>query len=212
MRHFLWIALVIFTVLFASLSFAASEVEEKVQQLNTMMLAVLHSHGIPAVSIPPHMFLRLSDHKPGKVDFTLVRSYLDQGFVPVLFGDVVLDKKIGFSICSGDLLMLLLIKEFNVKKSIFVVDEDGLFTANPKIDKHATLIPEATVQDLSRLTTTLDAHADVTKGMAGKLEIISEIAQLGSDIILVNGNKDKRLYDILVGNQSVCTYIHGEKR
>jgi isopentenyl phosphate kinase len=186
--------------------------QEKVQQLNTMMLTILHNHNIPAVAIPPHAFLELTDHVPKKIDFSLFNNYIDQGFIPVTFGDVVLDKKIGFSICSGDLLMLLLAKEFKAEKIIFVVDEDGLYTANPKKDKHATLIQEATLKDLNRLTTSMDGHADVTKGMAGKLETISEITKLGIDTILLNGNKDKRLYDILVGNQTVCTHIHGEKR
>ena len=85
--------------------------------------------------------------------------------MPVSFGDVALDRKLGFSICSGDLLVQLLAAEFKPEKVIFVFDEDGLYSANPKDDKNATFIEHTTIKDLDKFTTQLNAHADVTKGM-----------------------------------------------
>ena len=72
------------------------------------------------------------------------------GFTPVTFGDVVSDKKLGFSICSGDLLMLLLAENLKPEKTIFIIDEDGLYTSNPKEDKNAELIESATKDQLNR--------------------------------------------------------------
>ena len=42
----------------------------------------------------------------------------------------------------------LMAEQFGCKAMIYVKDEDGLFTANPKTDKHATLIPKISVDEM----------------------------------------------------------------
>ncbi len=182
-----------------------------VQRLNNLVLASLHNHDLPAVSIPPHAVFSLSNHKLPTVKHSLFRAYLDLGFLPVGFGDVTLDSKLGFSICSGDLLMQVLATQFKPEKVIFVLDEDGLYSANPKLDKKATFLESASVKDLERLTTTANTHADVTKGMEGKLRTIQHIARHGVDTVLLNGNIHNRLYDTLKGKKTKHTIIHGVK-
>ena len=184
----------------------------KVQELNSLVLKSLHDKQIPAVSISPHAILKLDNRKPHKIDHNIFDEYLNQGFIPVTFGDVVLDKKLGFSICSGDLLVQMLVESFKPKKVIFVIDEDGLYTANPKTDKNARFIDTITVSDFNKLTITSNKYADVTKGMVGKIETIKNIADSGIDTVLLNGNIDNRLYDTLVGNDTKYTLIHGGKK
>ena len=180
-----------------------------VQKLNSLVLKSLHDNNIPAISIPPHSILQLNNHKLAQIDYNIFKEYLDEHFVPVTFGDVVLDKKLGFSICSGDLLVMALAEYFKPDKVIFVIDEDGLYTANPKIDKNAKFIDSMTMKDLENLTTTADKHTDVTKGMEGKIDTIKNIARDGIDTILLNGNKHNRLYSVLVGEDTKCTIVYG---
>jgi isopentenyl phosphate kinase len=142
-----------------------------VQQLNSLILTSLHNNKIHAVSLAPHALLTLEDHKPLTMDYKIFNQYLQKGFTPVTFGDVVLDKKLGFSICSGDLLIQMLAAYFKPDNVIFVLDEDGLFTSNPKIDPQALFIKRATVQELMHLTTIDDDHADVTKKMKRKTKL-----------------------------------------
>jgi isopentenyl phosphate kinase len=182
-----------------------------VQRLNNLVLASLHNHGIPAVSIPPHAILSLSNHNLSRVDYNIFKKYLALGFMPVSFGDVALDNQLGFSICSGDLLIQLLAAEFKPEKVIFVIDEDGLYSANPKTNKDAAFFEDTTVKELEKLTTSLDAHADVTEGMKGKIHTIKQIAKTGVDTILLNGNIHNRLYDTLKGKKVRSTIIYGDK-
>lgn len=42
----------------------------------------------------------------------------------------------------------LMAEQFGCKAMIYVKDEDGLFTANPKTDKHATFIPKISVDEM----------------------------------------------------------------
>jgi len=189
-----------------------SETHEKVQTLNSLVLKSLQKAGIPAVSISPHSTIKLNNHKLEKMNFQIFEEYLKQKFTPVTFGDVVLDKILGFSICSGDILVHSLAKHFKPEKVIFVIDEDGLYTSNPKIDKKAKLIEKTTIKELENLTTKLDEHADVTGGMKGKIENIKKITELGIDTILLNGNKADRLYQVLVGEETKSTTVIGEKK
>jgi len=180
-----------------------------VKQLNTLVLNSLQEHDIPAVSISPHSIMKLDDHKPVKMYYEIFDDYLKQGFTPVTFGDVVLDKKLGFSICSGDLLIQILAEQFKPEKTIFVIDEDGLFTRNPKVDKRAELIETITAEKLKNFNITADKHADVTGGMKGKIDAIKNIVKNGVDTVLLNGNKPDRLYKVLIGKKTTCTEIYG---
>ncbi|MGF3553958.1 MAG: isopentenyl phosphate kinase [Thermoplasmatota archaeon] len=183
-----------------------------VQKLNLLVLNSLHENGIPAVSLPPHNILKLKNHKFSSFNDSIFNDYLKIGFTPVTFGDVVLDETLGFSICSGDLLMQILSYYFKPEKAIFIIDEDGLFTSNPKINKNAEFISSATIEKLKKLTVSADKHDDVTGGMAGKIETIKNIAKLGIDTILLNGNKPDRLFNVLVGKNTKSTIIYGVKK
>ena len=183
-----------------------------VQTLNSLVLKSLHNYNIPAVSLSPHSIVKLDDHKLVKMDYNIFEEYLDKHFTPVTFGDVVLDEKLGFSICSGDLLAMALAKYFKPEKVIFVMDEDGLYTSNPKINKDAEFVESASLEKLKELTTSIDSHADVTGGMMGKIDMIKNISRLDIDTILLNGNKQDRLYDVLIGEDAKCTIVYGDKK
>jgi len=185
---------------------------EKVQSLNTMVLKSLQDNGIPAVSISPHSVVKLDDHKLFSMQYSVFDEYLKNKFIPVTFGDVVLDKKLSFSICSGDLLALALAKHFKPKKVIFVIDEDGIYSSNPKTDKNAKLLKTLSFNQLKELSTSMDAHADVTGGMGGKIDTIRNISKIGVDTVLLNGNKPDRLYKVLVGEETKSTIVYGAKK
>lgn len=179
-----------------------------VQKLNTLVLNSLHENNIPAVSIPPHAIIKLDDHEPIDMNYDIFRDLLKQGFTPVTFGDVSLDETLGFSICSGDLLMQLLAEQFKPEKSIFVLDEDGLYTSNPKTDENAEFIETINLDKLKQLSTPFDNHADVTRGMKGKINTIEKIVNLGVHTVLLNGNKPDRLYKVLIGEKTKCTIVN----
>ena len=182
---------------------------ERVQKLNTMVLKSLQDNGVPAVSISPHSVLKLDNHKLADMNYKVFEEFLENQFTPVTFGDVVLDDSLKFSICSGDLLSIALAKHFKPERVIYVIDVDGLYTSNPKIDKNAKLIKSSTIDKLESFTTSLDSHADVTGGMGGKINAIKIIARLGIKTILVNGNKPDRLYKVLVKENAPSTIIYG---
>ena len=188
--------------------FAATQA--MVQTLNSYVLSSLHKHHLPAVSIPPHAMVRFRNQEIETINMDFFKAYVKQGFMPVTYGDVVLDEKIGFSICSGDFLMLLLAEAFHPEKVIFVMDEDGVYTKNPKKFDDAEFLECIRQDEIDSLQTSLDEHADVTKGMGGKLQTIKKISSLQCDTVLVNGLVSNRLYEVLTDQSAVCTVVKGE--
>ena len=184
-----------------------SMTQTKVQQLNTFVLQSLQKQGLPTVSIPPHATISLNNHVENEFKKEIYNKYLSKGFIPVTYGDVVLDKKLGFSICSGDLLIESLSESFKPEKVIFVMDEDGLYKENPKMNSNAAFIDHIYSEELKSLNTKLDDHADVTGGMQGKIKTILQITNNNIDVLLLNGNKPDRLYDAIVGNETKYTLI-----
>ena len=152
-----------------------------VRRLNLKVMEALNNAGINAVAIPPFPFL--DDSFVEKVS-----TALKEGLTPVTFGDVLVEGNV--SIVSGDYLMEIFSKEFEVERAIFVTNVDGIYK-DPK--RKETLIKECTVGELESVFFGENAGADVTSGMAGKLKSIKEIAYSGVEVDVINGRKPGRL-------------------
>jgi len=158
-----------------------------VRMLNLKVMEALRHAGIPAVSISPFPFIDSSF--AGKVEMAV-----KEGLTPVTFGDVILDGNV--SIVSGDYLMEIFSKEFDIERAIFVTNVDGIYE-NPS--KKESLIKECTVKELEKVFFKGNAGADVTSGMAGKVKSIKEIAYSGVEVDVINGRKPGRLKDAING-------------
>ena len=129
------------------------------------------------------------------------------GFTPVTFGDIVRDLRRGFSVCSGDLMMLELARAFRPERAVFVADVDGLFSADPKRQPDARLLAVVRPKDLDRIAFTPASRTDVTGSIGGKVRRMFEIADLVGECIVVNGNVKNRVRDALRGRQVVRTRV-----
>jgi len=94
----------------------------------------------------------------------------------------------------------LVAEVFGARSTIFLKDVDGLYTADPKSDPHAQLIPEISAEELiRRKIPTLPIEPSV-------LELIRH-ARLVKSIRLVNGLVPGNLTRALAG-EAVGTLIH----
>jgi isopentenyl phosphate kinase len=138
----------------------------------------------------------------------VLRGYADLGIMPVMFGDVVLDRKRGFGICSGDRIVEFLASVFSPEMVVFVSDVDGLYDKDPKKNRDAILI--GTVDHASLGTAATDISvADVTGGVRAKMETMLRMSSPGRDCVLVNGTVKGRLRSLLTGDDVTCTRAKG---
>ncbi|HIH98027.1 MAG TPA: isopentenyl phosphate kinase family protein [Thermoplasmata archaeon] len=177
----------------------------KVRELNLKVTKTMVRAGMKPLSIPPLNILYCSSGVVSEFNSDLFRIALEKGFTPVTFGDVVIDKFRGCSICSGDMLAETLTKIFNPDKVIFVMDVDGLYWEDPN-KPSAKLVRQAEISDLGRISVDRQLVPDVTGGMKGKIDAIRSIAKY-SEVILINGKEPKRVYKAMVGEEFVGTRI-----
>ena len=188
---------------------AVAQVCYDVRDLNSMIIKELNDAGLPAISVPTGSCFMADDRRLIISDASILASMFDKGIMPVMFGDVVMDRVQGFSICSGDQIMELLTKIFHPSKVIFVSDIDGLFDKDPKTNPDAKLIETVTNETLRNIETG-STVADVTGGVRGKMETMLRMCSRGCDCVLVNGTVEGRLLSLLKGEDVPCTIARGE--
>ena len=186
---------------------AVSEVQRDVRALNLAVVDALRRAGLRPVSLPPSAIARLSDGALRDLDLDAFRRYADLGFTPVTFGDVVLDDRRWFSICSGDLLMLALAQALRPRSAVFVADVDGVYTADPKRVRAAKLLRAIGPANLASVDVGGSTEHDVTGGLAGKLDRMIAVARYADACLLVNGLKKGRLLAALRGKRVVGTRV-----
>ncbi len=186
---------------------AAARVQADVKDLDGLVVAALIRAGVAAVPIAPSTVLSLDDGRVSSMDLTSFLEFSSMGFTPVTFGDVVRDLHRGFSVCSGDLMMLELARSFHPERAVFVADVDGLFTADPKRHQGAQFLETVRPDDLKRIEFAAVSRTDVTGSIEGKVRRMFEIADHVGDCLIVNGNVKNRVRDALRGRRVVGTRV-----
>ncbi|NMA44645.1 MAG: hypothetical protein GX950_02430 [Candidatus Diapherotrites archaeon] len=115
---------------------------------------------------------------------------LQRGEIPITTGTMVKDKTLKWSVMSGDTSIAQITKQMKPQKIILGTDVDGIYTADPKIEKNAKLIKEINKENLEEVIKMADKSKaiDVTGGMKGKLEKLAE---------QLNGN-EAQIFNLLI--------------
>jgi len=190
-----------------------SETHQAMVTLNKMVLDALIKEEVPAVTVQPSAFILTDKGRIRSMETEVILMLLKLGIIPVLYGDVVLDSTLGFTILSGDQLVSSLAINLGADRIIMAIDVDGLYTADPKVDSSARLIPHLTPQELRSLQQKIAEVqvTDVTGGMLGKiLELMPAVAR-GIKAIIVNASKHNNLYKALKGEEVPGTIIEARE-
>jgi isopentenyl phosphate kinase len=180
--------------------------------LNGLFMDALVWHSIPAFSVAPSCCVVTENGRIKFVEDAVLKMLLDMGFAPVLYGDSVLDEKLGFTVLSGDQLVAYLARKFGAGKIVIGVDTDGLYDADPKVAKNPKLYSRLSLSELEKIRGKLGGStaADVTGGMVGKIaELVPAVAQ-GIPVVMVNAAKVNRVYKALMGEAVEGTVIEKE--
>lgn len=177
-----------------------SLIHHSVQQLNQAVVEHLLNFNIPAIPLAPSTFILTQDKRIHHAPLEMIRRYLNLGFVPVLFGDVVLevDGESRMTVLSGDQIIKLLAETLKPQRVILGTDVDGVYDRNPKKDPKAQLLSQVTSLEDVELVQGADT-IDVTGGMRGKLNELLELASKGVESQIINANKDNNIRKAING-------------
>ncbi len=152
------------------------------------------------------------DDRHAKFENTLTKL-LELGVLPIINeNDTVATEEIVFG--DNDTLAAEVAVSAKADLLILLSDIDGLYTANPKTDSNARLIP--VVEDLTDEIMALGGAAGSelgTGGMQTKLKAARIATSAGCDMIIANGADPEILYEITDGQAVGTRFIsRGSKR
>jgi isopentenyl phosphate kinase len=177
--------------------------------LNGLVMDALIWHEVPAVSIAPSSCFVTENGKVKFFDETVMRAYQKMVFTPVLYGDAVLDEKMGFTVLSGDQLVSYLAIRYKATKIVVGTDTDGLFDSDPKTNPNAKPFKRLTLKELKELQPKLGKAqgTDVTGGMAGKIAELIPAVEQGVRVTITGATKGLSIYRALTDQSVLGTEI-----
>ena len=156
------------------------------------------------------------DHDDRRQNFenTMARL-LELGALPVINeNDAVSTDEIGVvsTIGENDTLSAIVAQLVEADLLVLLSDIEGLYTADPRKDPAAKLIPtvEAVTPEIEALAGG-KGSALGSGGMATKLKAAKLVNALGCDMVIANGEHPERLYDIVEG-RAVGTRFLGVRK
>ncbi|MDH4214394.1 MAG: isopentenyl phosphate kinase [Candidatus Thorarchaeota archaeon] len=189
-----------------------SKTQSIVNEFRLMITKEFQEAGLPVNLLHPSSMLVAEKMRVTKTSFEPLKGWMTLGMIPILGGDLLYDKTMGFSIGSGDELAIILARDLRAKRLIFAMDELGVYDEDPKKNPHAKLLTEIDINDLDRVMEGLEqlGKVDASGAMKGKLSYISVVKDLiedGLETTLISMMKYGNLKALLKGLNVNCTKI-----
>ncbi len=188
-----------------------SKVHAVAAELNHIVVSALVDAGVRAIHYPPSAVIFARDGVPSRLCLGALTEMIEQGFVPVTYGDAVPDAVRGGAIFSTERVFLTLNPVLKPRRILLVSDVNGVYTSDPHDDPNAEHIPEITPENFPDVREALGGAKgfDVTGGMLAKVESMLQLVQTSpwvDEVQLLSANDDNLLRALR--GEHVGTVIH----
>jgi isopentenyl phosphate kinase len=165
-----------------------SETQQSAAALHRLVVEALAAAGVAPFSLAPSSCLVTAGGRPATFFESPLLLALERGLLPVVYGDVVLDRDQGVAICSTETLLEHLARTLpgygvTVRRAIWLGETDGLY------DDAGRTVPRVTAASFQEASRAIGSPAgtDVTGGMRHRVETALSLAALGVPSLLGNG-------------------------
>ena len=169
-------------------------------QLNQIVLKEFINLGLPIISLPASASLVSSNRHVDRWITEPILSSLDNHLIPMVFGDVIIDKILGATIFSTEELFSYLVKIFHPNRILLSGKEKGVFLDYPK---NRDLIKLITPDTYPSIVDKIFASSsmDVTGGMASKVKSMLNLISLEDNlsIDIFSGEEKDNLIRVISG-------------
>lgn len=188
--------------------FGASVTHQDATHLNHLITRIFHQTSIPVFSLQPSAYIIAENKNTNNINLSVFEELINQGLIPFIYGDVIIDTKIGATVYSTDRLFREIAQKHinTIYQPSFIIhagNYDGV------LDKKGDLISNISPQNYDSIkqhfytTSTID----VTGGMQKKVEEMLHLSSQGIPSIIINGTKKSLIKQTLLGHLSSGTYI-----
>ena len=155
------------------------EVAAVAARLNRLVTDAFLAAGVPVWSLQPSASALCHGGELVSLSTGPVLQALAQGLVPLLYGDVALDRVRGGTIISTEQIFAYLARQLQPSRLILVGVVDGVYEGDPLRDPAARPVSLITPENWSSVRTALGGSfaTDVTGGMLAKVEEMVSLLQ-----------------------------------
>lgn len=182
-----------------------AEVATVAAELNALVAKALREANIPVWRLQPSASARCKDGKLVEMALHPIKTALEHGLVPLVYGDVALDDVRGGTIISTETIMSYLATNLPVVRVLLLGEVAGVY------DEAETVIPEITPANLHHYEGALGGSegTDVTGGMLTKVrDMLALVEQSpGLSIRIMDGTVPDLLREALLGEAEPGTLI-----
>src|SRR3989344_7187737 len=185
-----------------------AKVARDAMEINRIVMDILVKVGLPAVSFRPMSMVLASGGEMDNSFFGSLEVAFNQGLIPVVYGDVIWDKKWKSTIYSGETILnkigiYMMSKGYGIDKIIQVGETYGVYDETKNT---VSVITRKTWPKYKKFIIGLKVK-DVTGGMQHKVEDALIMADLGIKTLLINGMIKNELSNSLLGKKVKGTLI-----
>ncbi|MGC8680201.1 MAG: isopentenyl phosphate kinase [Candidatus Micrarchaeia archaeon] len=181
------------------------------KELNNIILKEAINLGIDMFPFSPSSFGVAEDSILNEGFVSNIKTALERGFIPITYGDVVIDKKKGVAIVSTEMVFRFLAIHMKPKKVFLATDVDGVFDKDPEKNSDAKLVKVIDKSNINKMMETANSSSkriDVTGGMKNKVQYLYEISEkTGAECYIFNGTKENAIKDMLSGRLDKYTFV-----
>ncbi len=179
------------------------------QKLNSILADTCIASGLPVVSVHSASIIVQNNSVMEYFSTETITHALAHGQIPLLYGEMVPDTLLNFSICSGDTIASFLAQKFSAEKICFASDIDGIFTQDPHRFPRATLIEHLPFEMLNTQSGITGSHSvDVTGGLGGKIQKLAPLRYSSvKQIEIFNGLDANHYHSVLLNHPFPHTTI-----
>jgi isopentenyl phosphate kinase len=178
-----------------------AETHQSMNKFNSYLVNSFLEKNYPVLSIQSSSIFIKDSIKFLTHSIDIIETALDLNMLPILYGDIILDKNGSFSIISGDQIILELgknLEKYAISKVIFTMETDGLYVIDENDPNKHVLVEKCEVDELDNLNlANLGQKIDVTGGIRGKLQEIKKICDLNIPVQMINGLEQNYIYKSL---------------
>ena len=184
-------------------------VQDSAAQLNRIVLRALLENHLAAISVSPSSACMASRSRIDTFYTKPIEALIERGLMPVVYGDIGIDHKLGCCILSTEEILYFLARKLKVKRVIMAGKTNGVFTSDPNKQAGAKPIKTIGPHNFSSIRNQLtdSDEVDVTGGMLLKVTQALDATEFGIQTQIIDGNQDDHLFRALTGDTSLGTLI-----
>jgi isopentenyl phosphate kinase len=177
-----------------------AEVWAAAQRLNRLVIDSLIDVGLPAIAFPPSSSTISTDGIIIEMANEPIQRTLDAGLLPVVYGDVAIDRERGSTIVSTEKVFAYMASHLHPQRILLAGLDPGVYVNYPESKEVFAVVTE---DDVSRIQFMETEAPDVTGGMWSKVQEAIALAREYPDleVRIFSGEKPGTVANALRGGK-----------